>query len=304
MAKENSLRELTAVEGGVGGLAAAINSFNEATQKLEREYRSLQQQARRLARRLEQKNRELEESLAERRRLEEHIAKQSELAAMGEVAAQLAHEIRNPLGAMELFVGLLIEDLKDQPRSRRLAKQVAEGIADLNYLVTNVLEHCGRPVPRVQLVALEPLVEQALRHVSDLSERSGAAVELVAPSRATLIEADRNLLWQVFLNLARNGLEAMPKGGVLRVEVSREAGKVKVRFADTGPGVPAEIARNIFQPFFTTKEKGTGLGLSVVKSIVAAHGGAVRLEPSAVGACFCVELPAREEKEVEESEER
>ncbi len=274
-------------------LTEAMGSFTEATQVLQKEYRRLQLQARRLASQLEQKNRELQESLAERQRLEEQITKQSQLAAMGEVAAQLAHEIRNPLGAMELFTAVLVEDLRNEPRSLRLAKQIAEGIADLNHLVTNVLDHCGRPMPQAQLIAIEALVEESLRHVTDLVERNGIRWELDAPEEPTLIQADRGLLWQVFLNLARNAVEAMKTGGQLRVEIRANREIVILRFADSGPGIPAEIARNIFQPFFTTKERGTGLGLAVVKSIVTAHGGSVVLEPAEKGAVFSVQLPRK-----------
>src|SRR5213593_3476444 len=134
----------------LGGLRAAFARFASATATLEREYAALRERAARLAAEVEEKNRLLAASLERERRLEAEALRQSRLAAMGEMAAMLAHEVRNPLGAMELFTGLLLEDLRDRPDAVRLARQVASGITDLNHLVTNLLEFTRTHVPRRQ----------------------------------------------------------------------------------------------------------------------------------------------------------
>src|SRR5215468_1339425 len=124
----------------VRGLTVAFDAFTAATSQLTAEYGSLRARLGRLTAELEEKNRLLGASLERERKLEAEALRQSRLAAMGEMAAMVAHEVRNPLGAMELFTGLLLQDLRDQPEAQRLAKQVAHGIADLNHLVTNLLE--------------------------------------------------------------------------------------------------------------------------------------------------------------------
>src|SRR5213592_4997311 len=150
------------------GLARAFDGFTAATARLEHEYATLRARLARLTAELEEKNRLLADSLARERRLEAEALRQSRLAAMGEMAATLAHEVRNPLGAMELFTGLLLQDLRDRPEAHALAQQVAGGIADLNHLVTNLLEFTRTRVPRAEVVDCRALAEDALRYTADL----------------------------------------------------------------------------------------------------------------------------------------
>ena len=161
----------------IHGLARAFDGFTAATARLEREYATLRARLVRLTVEVEEKNRLLAESLERERRLEAEALRQSRLAAMGEMAAMLAHEVRNPLGAMELFTGLLLEDLRDRPDAVRLARQVASGITDLNHLVTNLLEFTRTQVPRRQRVDCCALAEETLRYLADLSAAHAIVVE-------------------------------------------------------------------------------------------------------------------------------
>ena len=281
----------------IHGLARAFDGFTAATARLEREYATLRARLARLTAELEEKNRLLAESVERERRLEAEALRQSRLAAMGEMAAMLAHEIRNPLGAMELFTGLLLEDLRDRPETVRLARQVASGITDLNHLVTNLLEFTRTHVPRRQRVDCCALVEETLRYLVDLATAHAVVVERRYAEPVVHATADPYLLRPVLLNLMRNAAQAMPTGGTLTVGVECGVDGTRVTVADTGPGIPVGAEADIFRPFFTTRAKGTGLGLAVVQELVGAMSGtlAVASEPGR-GATFTVVLPAVEKE--------
>src|SRR5438093_5948218 len=171
-----SLMALPTAPEELHGLARAFDGFTAATARLEREYATLRARLARLTAELEEKNRLLAASLERERRLEAEALRQSRLAAMGEMAATLAHEVRNPLGAMELFTGLLLQDLRDRPEAHALARQVAGGIADLNHLVTNLLEFTRTRVPRAEVVDCRALAEDALRYTADLQAANRVTV--------------------------------------------------------------------------------------------------------------------------------
>ena len=275
----------TAADRDLSGLAAAFHSFTAATATLEREYSTLQQHVARLTA-------ELEASHARERQLEAEALRQSRLAAMGEMAAMLAHEVRNPLGAMELFTGLLLQDLRDHPDARRLAQQVARGIADLNHLVTNLLEFTRTRVPRRQAIECCELLDHVLRYTVELHGASGVTVERAYAS-PVLAHGDPDLVRPVLLNLVRNAMQAMPDGGRLTVGVRRDATSVRLSVEDTGGGIPRAEQETIFRPFFSTRSRGTGLGLSVSRELVRGMGGALDVESEVGrGATFIVTLPA------------
>jgi signal transduction histidine kinase len=208
------------------------------------------------------------------------------------MAAMLAHEVRNPLGAMELFTGLLLEDLRDRPDTVRLARQVASGIADLNHLVTNLLEFTRTRVPNRIAVDCCALAEDALRYTEDL--RAASRVEVVRRYAAARVSAlaDPDLLRPVLLNLVRNALQAMPGGGTLTLLVDAAPPHARVVVADTGAGIPPAAHEEIFRAFHTTRTRGTGLGLTVARGLVTAMGGELTLASDiGRGATFTVTLP-------------
>jgi signal transduction histidine kinase len=211
---------------------------------------------------------------------------------MGEMAAMLAHEVRNPLGAMELFTGLLLQDLQERPEARRLAEQVARGIVDLNHLVTNLLEFTRTQTPRRAPVECCALLEDALRATADLVLASRVTIERRYPTPAVVALADEHLLRPVLQNLIRNAVQAMPHGGTLTVRARAGRRRVRLSVTDTGQGVAAAVRDEIFRPFFTTRAKGTGLGLTVARGLVTAMGGRLGLRSvEGRGATFAVTLP-------------
>lgn len=281
----------------LSGLAHAFDTFTEATRRLEQQYALLREHVAELTAELEEKNRRLAASLERERRLEATALRQSRLAAMGEMAAMLAHEVRNPLGAMELFTGLLLQDLRESPDTLRLARQVAAGITDLNHLVTNLLEFTR--TRRAAEAAGDDVdclaaVEDALRYAHDLLEANGITVVRDVRTDDCRARGDAALLRPALLNLVRNAVQAMPTGGRLTITVARDATQVAITIADTGPGISDDVREAIFTPFFTTRAKGTGLGLTVVRELVMALGGTVEVDNATDGgAAFTVRLAAR-----------
>jgi signal transduction histidine kinase len=281
-------------------LQAAFEVFTGATSVLEQQYRALQSHVQALRAELEDKQRALTASIERQRCLEAQALRHSRLAAMGEMAATLAHEVRNPLGAMELFVGMLDEEVADRPAARRLTAQVADGIADLNHLVTNILDYTRLPEPKRTTVDVDALIDDAVV-ASTPALGTGVRIERRRAS-GVMCAIDRGLLMQTMLNLLRNAGEAMAGEGTLRIAVEPAERWVRVVVADSGPGIPAGREETIFAPFFTTKERGTGLGLAVARAAVAANGGTLAIRPrptpEARGAVFALTLPRAAADEV------
>lgn len=279
-----------------GGPSLRIERVAAATIRLEREYGALQARVARLTAEVEEKNRLLAASLERERRLEAEALRASRLAAVGEMAAMLVHEVRNPLGAMELFTGLLLEDLHDRPEARRRAREVARGIVDLNHLATNLLEFTRTSTPARVAVDCDALADEALRYVADLRAAHGVTV---AHQRAepVLALADPHLLRPVLLNLLRNAVQAMPGGGTLTIGTDARGGHVRITITDTGPGIPPAAHEEIFRPFYSTRARGTGLGLAVARGLVEAMQGRLTLTSEVGrGATFTTVLPAAGEK--------
>jgi len=274
-------------------LQAAFEVFTGATSVLEQQYRALQSHVQALRAELDEKQRALTSSMERQRCLESQALRHGRLAAMGEMAATLAHEVRNPLGAMELFVGMLAEEVADRPVALRLTEQVASGIADLNHLVTNILDYTRLPEPRRAPVDLDALIDDALL-ASAPALGPGIRIRRSGTTGASC-GLDRGLVLQTLLNLVRNAGEAMAGEGTLTITVEPAERWVRLTVADNGPGIPAGREESIFAPFFTTKERGTGLGLAVARAAVAAHGGTLAIRPrptpDARGAVFVLTLP-------------
>lgn len=272
-------------------LQAAFEVFTGATSVLEQQYRALQSHVQALRAELEEKQRALTASIERQRCLESQALRHSRLAAMGEMAATLAHEVRNPLGAMELFVGMLGEEVADRPSARRLTGQIGSCIADLNHFVTNILDYTRLPEPKRTLVDLDALVDDALLAGAPALGPGVRVERRGAPGASCAL--DRGLLLQTLLNLVRNAGEAMDGKGTLTIAIEPAERWVRLTVMDSGPGIPAGREESIFAPFFTTKERGTGLGLAVARAAVAAHGGTLAIRPSTGqgGAVFVLTLP-------------
>lgn len=212
------------------------------------------------------------------RRMEEQIRRSDRLAAVGELAAGMAHEIRNPLASLSGSIKILSEELQLEGMGRELMQIVTGEVSRLDALITDFLSYASPREPQPRGTDLALLARETATLLRQSHEDPLRIEVAVAPGAPTAAEVDPQQVRQVFWNLSRNAVEAMPAGGLLRITVAGAADAVTVTFADTGVGIPASAQPKIFTPFFSTKERGTGLGLAIVFRIVEAHGGRVDVE--------------------------
>ena len=260
-------------------LSAIISAYNDVTERLKDAHERLHGEVARLRDELRRKNEEL------RRR--------ERLAALGEMAAGLAHEIRNPLGGIALYASMLERELAANPKVNTAASRICLGVRTLERLVSEILDfaqehrlersNCSL---RDLLLALDDAVQPwATESSGEFSYEEGDAE----------INCDRHKLHQVLLNLVMNGLQAASPGGKVRLSWTAANGGVEIEIVDNGPGIPEADLHKIFNPFFTTKASGTGLGLAIVHRIIEAQGGTIRAGNRAEGgARFVIRLPAGE----------
>lgn len=230
--------------GELGEIARLLETFNQATEKLQASYRRVE---------------ELQTQLAVKDR---EIARKSRLETLGRMAATLAHEIRNPLGGIQLYAGMLRRDLEGDPEKIRSLDRILGAVAGLDQLVENMLVY-GRDVElRKGRRSLGDVVDDALA----LARVKVDVLREGAPAEA---EVDADALSRAFLNLILNAAQAARSRLLVRFD-----GR-SVAFEDDGPGIPAELMDKLFTPFTTSKAKGTGLGLAIAHKIVEAHGGTI-----------------------------
>src|SRR5690348_14328557 len=226
------------------------------------------------------------------------------------LAASVAHEIGNPLNALHIHLQLMERELKKAgrvpgsqsptPDLRRLEQylDVAKGeIHRLDYIITQFLQAIRPVAPQLKPVSVNDVVEKTLDLLQPELDNRGLTVKTKFARRLPAAPLDATQIQQVLVNLIKNAMQAMTKGGTLTLQTGEGADGVWVSVADTGGGIPEEQINRIFEPFFTTKKRGTGLGLMIVQRIVRAHGGRIELESHAGrGTTFRVWLPLHERK--------
>src|SRR5579871_2515706 len=273
------------------------------------ESRRLTQQYQETAETLAETNRRLEQAQAEARRSER-------LAALGQLSAGLAHEIRNPLGVIKGSAEMLTQKVANlSPLVTELAGYISTETNRLSALVTRFLDF-ARPLHADLIPSdISAVLDRALNDVAQFWKGAPVRVEKDYQPNLPLVPLDEGLCEQAFLNIIQNAYDAMGAdgGGTLRVTAARSLRNmrdgantegVEIRIADTGPGIPQELREQIFNPFVTTKKSGVGLGLSIVSKIIDGHHGSIRVEAlkdglgegtKNPGACFVIFLPAAKE---------
>jgi two-component system sensor histidine kinase PilS (NtrC family) len=219
------------------------------------------------------------QDLTEIRALEEEVALKKRMAALGEMAAGVAHELRNPLASISGSVQVLKRDLDPPGEAGSLMEIVVKESRRLDQIVRDFLLFAKPGRFHAEPVDLVGLIRDSLALLENSEERRPHhAVELAPGPERVVARLDANRMKQVFWNLARNALKAMPGGGTLAVRVREAPGEVVVSFADTGIGMPDRDIASNFQPFHGSFPQGTGLGLSIVYRIVEEHGGRIRVK--------------------------
>ncbi len=253
------------VRDGSGGVLGAIEAFNDLT---------------------------------EVKRLENQVQRMHTLAALGEMAATVAHEIRNPLGGIASFANLLERDLEAEDPNRKMVRKITEGVARLNRIVSSLVSYTRPLNLNTHPVDLAQIVEEALAFFEIDAARKVPKVTIQRrfPESPATCQVDTEQFHQVVLNLLLNAKQAMPEGGSIEVELTSRRAQdgdwALVNVRDSGIGIEADVRDKLFTPFFTTKEDGTGLGLVTSRKIVEAHGGRITVDsvPSE-GTCFTIALP-------------
>jgi two-component system, NtrC family, sensor histidine kinase HydH len=231
---------------------------------------------------------------------EREVLRADQLASMGQLAAGLAHELRNPLMAIKLLAHSIGEQLPEASQATTDLRILQDEISRLEKLVTTFLDFARPPSLAPRAIRLQDELERVLELVRPRAEQQAARLTIHAPSEPLELMADGEQLRQVFLNLALNALDSIRPGGSVDIEVGRggtEPGWLEIIFRDNGCGLPARLGERIFEPFVSTKETGTGLGLAICRRIVEAHGGALTAHNrEGGGAEFRVLLPASLER--------
>lgn len=267
---------------GSADLQAVLEAWHGATVRLEQTHEALRSEVQRLTHELEVKNREL--------------ARKNRLADLGQMASHVAHEVRNSLMPVTLYLSLLRRGVARDEANGELVDKIAAGFTALDATVNDLLNFTADRDPHRQSFNIRGLLEEIIESLSPqfTAQRIQARLEL---SAADQLFADRDMIRRAVLNLLLNAVDVMPDGGELTVSACSDPAGHSIEVADSGPGLSLEARQRAFEPFFTTKSNGTGLGLAIVERIAAAHGGDVVAGDSPLGgASFTLRVPARRQE--------
>ncbi|MDH4121882.1 MAG: ATP-binding protein [Deltaproteobacteria bacterium] len=231
------------------------------------------------------------------KKLEEQAQRRNRFTAMGEMAANIAHEIRNPLGSIELFATLVKKGLDESDEKTRLMNHISSSVASMNHIISNLLAYTKpRHVTR-RPVDLHALLNESVAFNQVMAAHNDVEVSLHTAAPSAWVMGDKEQLKQVFTNLFVNAVQAMPEGGRLQIATRGLGGtnSLELSFQDSGQGISPEIQSQIFDPFYTTKSQGTGLGLSIVHNIVESHHAVIQVSSKpGQGARFVITFPLAE----------
>lgn len=264
---------------GDSDLETVLTAWQDATARLEQTHEALRGEVRRLTEELEIKNREL--------------ARKNRLADLGQMASHIAHEVRNNLVPVALYLSLLRRRISGDRGSVDVLDKVDSGLTSLDATVNDLLNFAAERDPQLSRFRLKGLVEDVYASLGP--QFSAQAIKTRIDIDETLvISADRDMLRRAVLNVTLNSLDAMLDGGELTATAYCSAQGVELELADNGPGLSDEACRRAFEPFFSTKSTGTGLGLAIVDRMAEAHGGdAIAANCPEGGAAFTIRLPHR-----------
>ena len=259
-------------------LKEAFSSFNETSEKLEQIYHKL-----------ESRTVAMQSVLEERGEHERDIR----IESMGWIVTKIVHDIRNPLGSIELITSLLRKELSEDADKKKLIDHVIHGVKNIDNILSNLLHFTRSPKPNFRIHNVAMILQKCLEVVYYTIQKNDISVVQNLDPRIT-ISCDEILMRQVFVNMFMNSLQSMKTGGILTVEVIKadEPSCIEFLIKDTGCGIGHQHLARIFDPFYTTNEKGTGLGLTIVHNIIKVHGGSIKvLSQAGKGTQFSIRLP-------------
>jgi signal transduction histidine kinase len=274
-------------------LGTIATRLNEMLDQLERFNRSLQERIDEATHDLSLRNTQLAASQHQLLTLRESLGRAERVAALGQLAANVAHQAGTPLNLVSGYVQMIRDDPRTDDRTRSRLQTVDAQIREVARVLRTMLDHARAP-SGFERVALADIIQRVRDVAQPLLLRSNILLQTSVAENLPAVSADATQLEMALLNLVTNALDAMPGGGALSIAASPYAHGVRVEVADTGSGIPAEIIDRLFEPWVTTKPRGqgTGLGLAIVRDVVRAHGGSVSVRNQATGAVFVIDLPA------------
>lgn len=246
---------------------------------------------------VERLNVELTGTLSRLQAAQEELLVAERMATVGRLSLKVAHEVRNPISAIELNAELLDDIVRarageDIDEARGLVTAIRDQVNALDALTEEYLAFARFPKPHFEEESINDLVQELADFVRPVAVRQGLAIGVDTDPSVPLMEIDRGLLRQAVLNLVKNGLEALSRGGALRIASRCDGTAVEISVSDTGGGITDAVAGRLFEPFFTTKPQGTGLGLSIARQITEEHGGELAwANRPGGGATFSIRLP-------------
>ncbi|MBM4004093.1 MAG: HAMP domain-containing histidine kinase [Planctomycetes bacterium] len=258
-------------------LADLLALWESATERLQQTQNVLRDEVRRLSEELEFKNRQLE--------------RKNRLADLGQIAAHVAHEVRNGLAPCTLYLSLLRRRVQDDADSLQVVDKIQTCFRALEVTVGDLLQFTADRSPKYESFEIRGVVEELCSSLAPQLSAQGIDSRIHVPAQLRL-KADRTMVRRALLNLVLNAVDVMPRGGELVITATAMPCGVDLEVADSGPGIPEPIRKRLLEPFFTTKSQGTGLGLAIVHRIAEAHGGELQfLNCPEGGAAFTIRIP-------------
>jgi signal transduction histidine kinase len=248
---------------------------------------------------VERLNDELTGTLNRLQTAQQELLVAERMATVGRLSLKVAHEVRNPISAIELNAEMLQDIVRERPgkdmeEAVGLVTAIRDQVNTLDALTEEYLAFARFPRPHFEEESINDLVRELADFVRPVATRQGLTVRVETDPAMPRFELDRSLLRQAVLNLVKNGLEALSSGGELTIVSRVDGDAVEIDVSDTGGGISADVASRLFEPFFTTKPQGTGLGLSIATQIVEEHGGELRWRNvPGRGATFTIRLPMK-----------
>ena len=248
---------------------------------------------------VERLNAELKGTLTRLQATQNELLVSERMATVGRLSLKVAHEVRNPISAIELNAEMLQEIIRggseqDLEEASGLVTAIRDQVTALDALTEEYLAFARFPRPQFEDESINHLVEELAEFVRPVAARQGLSVRVETDQTVPTLEIDRGLLRQAVWNLVKNGFEAMSRGGQLTIATRVNGEAVEIAVSDSGAGISAEVEQRLFEPFFTTKTQGTGLGLGIARQITEEHGGELRWANAREGgATFTIRLPMK-----------
>lgn len=290
--EESTPHDLISAEPTLAGMTAGASSaelgelldaWNSATVRLEQTHNVLQAEVARLSNELEIKNREL--------------ARKNRLADLGQMASHVAHEVRNNLVPVTLYLNLLRRRMAADAGGLDILSKVEAGFSALDATVNDLLSFTANRQPQWNHFMVSDLIAEVCESMAPQLEAQGVEIDLDVPPN-TPLWGDKEMVRRALLNLVINSLDVMPQGGDLVITTYDGHHALEIEVADSGPGLSTEQMKRLFEPFYTTKDRGTGLGLSVVYHVAEAHGGTIEATNCPEGgAAFTLKIPRQQAME-------